>query len=225
MSVIGRFRRLRGWEKIIVAFLAFWLVLALVLFVIGVPTSSAAVPDGSVGGLDASAPDSVPYLTDAQKTANGYSTGFAVGSMSVGAEPLGTLANTGVYYDASRRENCRIYTRIRSANGPLGVLFRLYMQVHFCWVGHKLTFAPASHNWRKITQYGAIGQWESDGSDRWDAWHLTPHTTGGNDFAGHAVAAYFKRCIPSPWGCVKVGAYTLRLHLVTYAGGHIEIVE
>lgn len=207
------------WQKALVAAVVAFAVLFLIVLVVGAPASTEA-------GMDSSSVESSATLTDAQKSLYAQSSEGAVYvAAEAGIESLGTLANT-TYYDAAKAQSCRIYTRYKTAKNLWGgKLFRTYMQVHFCWKGHKLTYAPHSHNWRVIYSLGALTQWEADGSDRWDSWNLSPHLSGGNDFAGHAVAAYYKRCIPSPFGCVKVGSATHRIHMVTYAGGHIAIVE
>jgi hypothetical protein len=207
------------WQKAVIAAIVAFVALFLIVLVAGAPAATEA-------GMDSSTVEASTALTDAQKSLYAQSAQGAVYQEAVaGAEAAGTLANLS-YYDAAKRQSCRVYTRSKTARNLWGgALFRTYMRVHFCWQGHKLTYAPHSDNWRVIYSLGALTQWEADGSDRWDSWNLTPHNSGGDDFAGHAVAAYYKRCIPSPFGCVKVGSATHRIHLVTYAGGHIAIVQ
>jgi hypothetical protein len=207
------------WQKALIAAVVAFVALFLIVLVAGAPAATEA-------GMDSSTVEASTALTDAQKSLYAQS------------------AQGAVYQEADRRSGGRGHPRkpqlLRRREAPVvpglhpledraepveRALFRTYMRVHFCWQGHKLTYAPHSDNWRVIYSLGALTQWEADGSDRWDSWNLTPHNSGGDDFAGHAVAAYYKRCIPSPFGCVKVGSATHRIHLVTYAGGHIAIVQ
>lgn len=111
--------------------------------------------------------------------------------------------------------HCRTVTRRVYGRNSVGwKLIYGYLTKHWCWKNGKVTYRPTTGWDHGVTQLGSIGQWDDVSTVEKNTWN----SADGSESYSWATQK-FRQCIPSPFGCIKVGEHNLTARIHAFGDG------
>lgn len=109
--------------------------------------------------------------------------------------------------------SCRQASRKITVKNKLGwSMFWARLTKYWCWRNGVITYHPATQWTHGVTSFGSTMQW--------DDWSLVDKATWNTSWESYSWAIQkFKRCLPAPWGCIKVGDRNIQVNIHGYANG------
>lgn len=179
-----------NWKRIIIIVIAVWLMVALIVVACGTITTDDA---------DAQAPDGDPNGEIVSKV----------------------TWSTGLYW-LTADGRCIERKRIKKYKNVLGQTMVWTRLTKYWCINSKqrITYAPKATMEAYVTTLGGLLQWEDkglvDSVERWFMWG--PAGLRGGHYSWRSW--HFIRCVPTPFGCIKIEDRTVTNSVHAFGDGH-----
>ncbi len=124
----------------------------------------------------------------------------------------------------NKREACATHWAYRKFHALAGTMFWVRLTKTWCYSrkSHRVTQTPAPKIQYGVTTIGALLQWNDEGmgSQSNGYYYYKGYPQGGHR---SSVQVDFKRCFPTPFGCVRVDAHNMGVSLIGHFDGSYTI--
>jgi hypothetical protein len=199
------------WAKIVVGILVLWFVLFMIVLFLGAFGSTS-----DAKAATAAADYTCPIYVAVGDPNTG---GTAMVDKCTGGEYVssGNEGSTATVATASAAYGkCKQVThQINGKNKTGWTMFWVKLTKFWCWNSkNQITYHPTTSFQGQVTGFGSAMQWDDAGLVDKNSYN----PPGKWESFSWGIEK-FKRCIPAPWGCVKVGEKNLESDIHAYGNG------